>query len=526
VKLLVCALSLLGIAGNQAPPRYDLLIKGGRIVDGTGNPAYFADVAVSKGKIVRIGRNLGVADRTLDAKGMVVAPGFIDVHTHAENVTRLPDAENYIRMGVTTIVVGNCGTSVKDVAKFFEEVDRKAAVNVATLVGHNTVRSAAMGGSFDRPPTPVELTKMQQMVERGMKDGACGFSTGLIYLPGTFAKTDEIVSLAKVANQYDGIYATHMRNESDKVLEALEEAFTIARGSGIRTEISHLKIGKAGWGQTNEVVTALENARREGLDVTQDQYVYTASSTNLTQMIPSWAKEGGRDKFKQRLKDPAVKAKMIEEMRTNLDLRSDKDYEYAVVASYGRDKSLNGLTIPAATKKVKGDDSLESQMEFIFDVEANGGASGVFFGMNEEDIKRFMQLPTTMFAADGSCRDFGQDVPHPRSYGNNARVLGRYVRETGTISLEDAVRKMTSLPASTFRLEGRGILKEGFAADLVVFDPEKVEDKSTYDDPHHYAVGFRHIVVNGVPVILDGKSTGKRPGMALRHHKDRQLTKL
>lgn len=510
----------MAIAANFAPEPFDLVIKGGRVVDGAGNPAFFADVAVNKGKIVKIGRNLGAAKQTLDAKGMIVAPGFIDVHTHAENVTRLPDAENYIRMGVTSIVVGNCGSSVGDLAKFFAEVNGKVAVNVASLVGHNTVRSAVMGGSFDRPPTPAELTKMQLAVERAMQNGACGLSTGLIYLPGTFAKTDEIVALAKVANRYDGIYATHMRNESDEIQKALEETFAIGRGAGIRVQVSHLKLGKAGWGQTNEVLAALARARAEGIDVTQDQYVYTASSTNLTQMIPTWAKEGGREKFRERIKDPALKQKMIDEMKKNLDLRKEADYAYAVVASYGRNTALNGMTIPQATKRVKGEDSLADQMEFIFEVEAGGGASGVFFGMNEDDIKTFMQLPGTMFAADGSCRDFGKDIPHPRSYGNNARVLGRYVREMKAITLEDAIRKMTSLPASSFRLKDRGLLKPGMAADIVVFDPDKVEDKSTYDDPHHYAVGFRHVVVNGAPVILDTKSTGKRPGQALRHKKD------
>jgi N-acyl-D-amino-acid deacylase len=423
-------------------------------------------------------------------------------------------------MGVTSIVVGNCGSSVADVAKFFSQIDGKVAVNVATLIGHNTIRSAAMGGSFDRPPTPAELTKMEQAVDTAMRQGACGLSTGLIYLPGTFAKTDEIVALAKVAKEYDGIYATHMRNESDEVLKALDEAFAIGRGSGIRVEVSHIKLGKAGWGQAQKVLDVLAKARAEGVDVTQDQYVYTASSTNLTQMIPTWAREGGRAQFRERIKDPALKAKMVAEMEKGLAQRSDADYTYAVVAGYGKNPSLNGLTVPQAAKKVRGSDTLQDQIEFLFDVEANGGASGVFFGMNEDDIKTFMQLPGTMFAADGACREFGKNVPHPRSYGNNARVLSRYVREMKVISLEEAVRKMTSLPAQTFRLGNRGLIREGFAADLVVFDPEKVEDKATYEDPHHYAVGFKHVIVNGVPVIKNGEKTGKRPGRALKHQKD------
>ncbi len=520
MKSIAFILALAAFAANQAPNQYDLLIKGGRVVDGTGNPAFFADIAVRNGNIVKIGRNLGVAKSTLDAKGMIVAPGFIDVHTHAENVTKLRDAENYIRMGVTTIVVGNCGGSVENVGAFIREVDGKVAVNVATLIGHNTVRAKAMKGSFDRPPTPAELTQMKIAVDNAMRQGACGLSTGLIYLPGTFAKTDEIVALAKVANQYDGIYATHMRNESDEIFKALNEAFTIGREAKIRVQVSHLKLGKAGWGNTEKVLETLKQARDQGLDVTQDQYVYTASSTNLTQMIPSWAREGGKEKFRQRLKDPAVKQRMVDEMLKNLQLRSDKDYGYAVIARYSAKPSLQGLTVPEAASKEKGDDTLESQMEFLFDVEAGSGASGVFFGMNEEDIKTFMQLPGTMFAADGACREFGRDVPHPRSYGNNARVLGRYVREFKAITLEEAIRKMTSLPASSFRFQDRGLIKPRMAADIVVFDPATVNDRSTYDDPHHYAEGFKHVVVNGVPVIRDGKKTGKRPGRALRHRRD------
>lgn len=514
-SLLIVAIS--AIAANRAPVEYDLIVKGGRIVDGTGNPAYYGDVAVNKGKIVKIGRDLGTSKQTLEAKGMIVAPGFIDVHTHAENVTTFRDAENYIRMGVTTLVVGNCGGSARNIGEFFKDVDRKTAVNVASLIGHNTVRSAAMGGSFDRPPTPAELTQMKMAVDNAMRQGACGLSTGLIYLPGTFAKTDEIVALAKVVKEYDGIYATHMRNESDEILKALDESFAIGRGAGVRIEISHLKLGKAGWGKSNEVLQALQRARDGGLEVTQDQYAYTASSTTLTQMIPSWAREGGRTKFRERIKDPAQKSKMIDEMKRNLALRSDTDYSYAVIASYSRNRALSGLTVPQATLRVRGKDTLEEQMEFLFDVEAEGGASGVFFGMNEDDIATFMKLPGTMVAADGSCRDFGKDVPHPRSYGNNARVLGRYVRELKVLTLEDAIRKMTSLPAQSFRFRDRGLVKEGFAADIVVFDPVSVRDASTYEDPHHYAEGFRHVLVNGVPVIKNGDKTGKRPGRALKH---------
>lgn len=513
-------MSLVLIAAVALAPKYDLVIRNGRIIDGTGHPAYFADVAVKRGKIVAIARGVEPGRRELDAKGMVVAPGFIDVHSHAENVVSVPDAPNYIRMGVTTLVVGNCGGSSPDIAEFFAKVDRKVAVNVASLIGHNTVRSAAMGGSFDRPPTPEEMAKMKAAVEKAMRDGACGLSTGLIYLPGTFAKTDEIVELAKVAAKYDGIYATHMRNEADKLLEALQEAFDIGRGADIRVQISHLKVGKAGWGLGPKALEAINSARAEGLDVTQDQYLYTASSTSMSQTIPAWAREGGREAFRQRLADPTQRERMEREMKENLARRNDADYGYAVIARCAHDKALNGLTIPKATKLRKGTDDLESQIDFLLELEAAGGAGGVFFGMQEEDLVRFLSHPNTMVAADGSARLIDDSVPHPRSYGNNARVLGRYVREQRVLPLEEAVRRMTSLPAITFRLRDRGQIRAGYFADLVVFDPATVIDPSTYDQPHQYAVGFRHVVVNGTPVVADDKATGARPGRALRHRPD------
>lgn len=494
-------------------------MRNGRVIDGSGNPAFYADIAVRNGRIVRIGRVPASAGRTLDVKGLVVAPGFIDVHTHAENVASLPRAENFVRMGVTSIVTGNCGGSALDVAEFFRKVEAaKVGLNVATLFGHNTARREAMGGSFRREPTEAELTKMKGLVEQAMKDGAVGLSTGLIYLPGTYSKTEEIIPLAKVAASYDGIYASHMRSESNGIFDALDELFRIAREGGIRAEISHIKLaGNSAWGKGPQVLAAIEKARAEGLDITHDQYAYTASSTGISTLIPSEFREGGGQAFRQRLAEPAQKAEIVAAMKENLRRSGRTDYSYAAIASYSEDRSLNGKRISEAAKIKRGSDSLDDQIELILQIEASGGASGVFHGMSEEDLQVFMRHPNTMFASDGGVREKNESVPHPRSYGNNARVLGRYVRELGTLRLEDAIRKMTSLPATAFRLKDRGSLREGAWADLVVFDPARIRDVATFDDPHHHAEGMVHVLVNGVPVIANDESTGAGPGMALRH---------
>lgn len=518
---LVCAtlLFLAALPLSAAPgDRYDLLIRGGRVVDGSGNPASFADLAVRGGRVVAIGRCEGEAASILDARGLVVAPGFIDVHTHTENVTSLPLAENFLRMGVTSIVTGNCGSSVLDVADFFRRIEAtKVSLNVATLVGHNSVRSEAMGGSFDRPPSPAELDRMKVRVEQAMRDGAVGLSTGLIYLPGTFAKTDEIVELAKIAAANGGIYASHMRNEGNGIREALAELFRVAREARIRAEVSHIKLsGNSAWGHADEILALIDQARSEGLDITQDQYVYTASSTGISQLIPSSAREGPASAFRERIADPQTKARIVQEMKESLRKSARDSYAYAVIASYAADHSLNGKSIVEAARLKRGSDSLDDQIELILDIQKNGGASGVFHGINEEDLQHFLRHPNTMIASDGGVREQDASVPHPRSYGNNARVLGRYVRDLKVIRLEDAIRRMTSLPAATFRLAGRGLLRPGFWADVVVFDPAKVADIATYDDPHHYALGIEHVLVNGVPVIRGGTHTGARAGVPLR----------
>lgn len=342
VPLLLGAL-LLPVSARE----FDLVLTGGRIIDGTGNPARFADVAIKDGRIVGVGRPGTNATEVIDVSGLIVAPGFIDVHTHAENIFTLPSARNFARMGVTTLVLGNCGTSEVNVGRMFARLEQtNVAVNVATLLGQGSVRSQVMGGSFMRPPTEAELNRMKALVRQAMEDGALGLSTGLIYLPGTFTKTEEIVELARVVGEFGGVYASHMRNEGDEILGSLEELFTIAREARLAAHVSHLKLGgRNNWGRTTEVLQAIADAREAGLDITQDVYAYTASSTGVSSLIPEEAREGG--KFKERMADPEQRVAVIARMKARAAERGG-DFSHAVIASYEHDPKLNGLTIKEA----------------------------------------------------------------------------------------------------------------------------------------------------------------------------------
>ncbi|MDB6028838.1 MAG: N-acyl-D-aspartate/D-glutamate deacylase [Verrucomicrobiales bacterium] len=518
-KLWCLALVSLGFVISSSAKDFDLILRNGKIVDGTGKPAFIGDVAIKKGRIASIGNVSGTTKKEIDLDGLVIAPGFIDVHTHADELDDQPGGTNFVRMGVTTIVVGNCGGSNLRVGDFFKRVEKKKiSPNVATLLGHGTVRGQAMGGTFNRPPTEQELSKMKLLVKQAMKDGAVGLSTGLIYTPGVFARTEEIIELAKVVSAYGGIYATHQRSESEGIVESLNEIFRIAREANIRAEVSHIKLsGPANWGKAKKILDVIEAARAEGLQITQDQYSYTASSTSLGQLVPDEFKDGGKAKLNERIENPTEKSKMAAEMKLTLQRRQNPDYSYAVIAFYKHDTSLNGLSVVDAAKKLYHNTSLDSQIETILEIERNGGASAVFHGMNEQDLQTFMQHTNTMIACDSGLRTLDVGVPHPRGYGNNARVLQRYVKETKVLTLEDAIRKMSSLPAHTFELSKRGEIRPGNWADLVVFDLEKVKENSTYNDPHHYSSGFNYVFVNGVAVVKDDEHTGKRPGKALRH---------
>jgi len=504
-------------AEASAPP-YDLLITNARIVDGSGNPWFRADVAIRDGRIARIGR-LGseTAGRTIDARGQILAPGFIDVHTHVESIYSQPAADNFVRMGVTTLVTGNCGSSTTEVGEFLGRIKEKPlAVNLATLIAHGSVRRKVMGLG-DREPTPEEVKQMESVVEQGMKDGAVGLSTGLIYVPGTYAKTDEIVSLAKVAARYGGLYATHMRNEGDKVADAIRESIQIGEQAGLPVEISHFKISnKKLWGQSPMTLGLVRDARARGLSVTVDQYAYTASSTSLESRLPSWLRAGGLEEAKKRLADKDTRERAINDTKDALKRSGFKDYSFAVVASYGPDKSFNGKSIVEITKQVKNKSDVKSQIEQMLEMYEAGGAAMIYHGMGEEDVKRIMQEPFTMIASDSGVRQIDESVLHPRGYGNNARVLGLYVRELKLISLEDAIRKMTSLPAQTFGFRDRGLIREGFAADLVIFDEKTIVDRATFDKPHQFPLGISYVIVNGAPVLENDQMTSARPGVALR----------
>lgn len=497
--------------------RYDLVITNARIIDGTGNPWFRGSVAIKDGRIAKVGFfDTSQAKNTIDAKNQVVAPGFIDVHTHVEDIYDNPSAENFIRMGVTSLITGNCGGSELDIRAFLDRMNKTPiAVNLGTLVGHNTVRAKAMGLN-DRPPTAEEQAKMDELVEQAMKDGAVGFSTGLEYLPGMFAKTEEIVELAKVAAKYGGIYATHMRNEGVDVKKSIAESLTIGEQANIPVEISHFKISdKTLWGHSDETLGMVRAARAKGMTVTVDQYAYPASSTSLDVRLPNWAVAGGRNEGKKRLADPATREKIVAEMKQNLKEKGFKDYSFAYVASYAPNPEFNGKNIAEITQLVRKSNKVDDQIDQILEMYDKGGAGMVYRTMSEDDVRNIMREPFTMIASDSSVREFNVGMPHPRGYGDNARVLGEYVRNQHLITLEDAIRKMTSLPAQTFSLRDRGQIREGFAADLVIFDDATVVDKATFDQPHQYAVGFSSVIANGVLVFDGQKMTGALPGQPL-----------
>ena len=505
--------------GAGAAPAYDLVIRDARVVDGSGNPWFRADVAVRQGRIARVGRvAASEARRVIDARGQVLAPGFIDVHAHAEDIYEQPDAENFVRMGVTTIVTGNCGGSVVDVGGFLGRAgETPLAVNLATLVGHNSVRREVFGLA-NRAPSVEELERMKGLVERAMKDGAVGLSTGLIYVPGTYAKTDEVLELARVAARHGGVYATHMRSEGLKVADAIRESIEIGERAGLPVQISHFKVSaKKLWGQSEMTLGLVREARRRGLAVTVDQYAYTASSTSLDSRLPDWVLEGGREEGRKRLADPEQRRRAAREMKEGLKRGGNKDFSYAVVASHRAKPEYNGKSIAEIARAARGRKDVDSQVEQILEMYEAGGAQMVYHSMGEEDVRRIMREPFTMIASDSGVRRFGEGVPHPRGYGNNARVLGVYVRDLKLVTLEDAVRKMTSLPAQTFGLRDRGLVREGMAADLVIFDEALVSDPSTFDKQHQYAAGFSYVLVNGEPVVDAGRATGARAGRALRH---------
>ena len=480
----------------------DLLITNGRILDGTGNSWYRGGVAIRGGKIVAVGNTSGyTATKTIDAKANIIAPGFIDVHTHIEGEeAEQPTADNFILDGVTTVITGNCGASHTQVGRYLRWIDSiKLSVNVAILLGQNDVRKAVIG-TANRPATEAEIQQMERMVDSAMQQGAVGLSTGLIYIPGAFTPTTEIIRLAKVAARYNGVYATHMRDEGDKVAQAIDEALLIGREAAIPVQISHFKVsGQQNWGRSAQTLQQVMDARRQGLDVTIDQYPYTASSTGINTLLPDAVLADGTDSIRSRLQRPEVRKAVTDYILANLKKRKLKHISYAVVAYHKADTTYNGKSIEAINLLKGRKHKAAEEAQTVMDIVAAGGASAVFHGMSEEDVQRIMRYPFNMVASDASIR-----------------VMGKYVREEKVLTLEEAVRRMTSLPAQKFNLKNKGLLREGADADVVVFDEATVTDHSTFEKPHQYSTGFNYVVVNGEVVVSDGKHTGVRSGRAVR----------
>lgn len=511
---------LLCVAPLAAAADYDILIRNARVIDGSGNPWFRADVAVKDGRIAAVGRlHNASATRVIDAHERIVAPGFIDVHTHIESgVEKVPRGDNYLLDGVTTVITGNCGGSELNLAAWFDKLDKLGiGLNVASFIGHNTVRAEVMG-TANRLATPEEIAKMQTLVDHAMRDGAVGFSTGLQYTPGVYSNTAEVVALAKSAAAHGGVYASHMRDEGEHILEAITEAVTVGKEAGMPVELSHFKIdNRRLWGSSDQSLALVERFRREGVDVVVDQYPYERSSTNLGIRLPSWALADG--KVKERLADPATRFKIAEEMTRNLANMGQPDYSFATVARFRANSAYEGKTISEINLMKGRTATVANEIETIFDLMKDGGAQMIYHSMGGADVERIMRYPFTAVGSDGGITEFGVAMPHPRAYGTNARVLSEYVRERGTLTLEDAVRRMTSLPARTFGMSDRGLVREGMAADLVLFDPARVEDKATFAQPHQYSQGFDFVLINGKIVVDDGKLTDARAGRTLRHHR-------
>ena len=499
---------------------YDLVIKNGFIIDGTGNPWFKSDIGLKKQKIVRIGFiDESQAKKSIDAQNLIVSPGFIDIHTHCDRkIAEVPTVDNYIYQGVTTVIGGNCGGHPFPLKEHFKKIeDRGVSVNFGCLIGHNTIRRKVMGFKMEAP-TEEEIEKMKALVDEEMKAGALGFSTGLSYLPGIYSKTEEIVQLASVISRYGGIYATHLRDQGRHITEAIEEAIEIGERNNIPVQISHIKLADdAVWYQLEMITGPVEEARKRGVEVTLDQYPYTATSSGFTSSFPSWAFEGGKEKFLERLEDKEAfqKIKSFVISRRLTSTKGINKLETIYIARSGKFPEYEGKNLQEILVAQGKKSTTDNAADLIIDIEKNGGASGVFFQMDEKDVEDLMRLPYNMHASDGGVRVKGEGIPHPRNYGTFPRVIAHFVRERGIISLEEAVKKMTSLPAQTLRLNNRGIIREGLYADLTIFDRNTFADKATFPNPHQYSQGLMYVIVNGELVVEKGKHTGGLPGMVL-----------
>ncbi|HUR37177.1 MAG TPA: D-aminoacylase [Terriglobales bacterium] len=542
-------LCLLLLSLSACAEDYDLVIRHARIIDGSGNPWFHGDIAIKKDKIARIGRVEGRGKREIDAAGRLVTPGFIDMHSHSDlAILREGEAQGKIRQGVTTEILGESGSAAPrcpqpeappppgtpkptpdpnalkidwtDFSGYFKRLKKdRIAVNVASFVGMGDVRACGMGED-DRPPTPEELEKMRQIVDKAMRDGAMGLSAGLIYEPNSFAKTEEIIELAKVAARYGGMYSVHMRSEGLNIADAIAETIRIGEEAHLPVHIMHFKVsGKNSWGKIGDAIAQVNAARARGVEVTADQYPYIASSTGLTARLPDWASDGGTKKLMERLRDPAQREKIRVATAEGM-ARSGNDWKMAFVARMRKDenKKWEGRSIADVAVGMN-----KSEWDTVADLllDEGGSISMVYFAMNEDDVKLAMQQPWVSVGSDGSALNadpnsrLSSGKPHPRSYGTFTRVLGRYVREQNVITLENAVRKMTSLAAQQMGIQDRGMLRKDMKADVVIMDENKVIDKATFENPHQYGEGIDVVIVNGKVVLENGKHTGERPGVVI-----------
>jgi N-acyl-D-aspartate/D-glutamate deacylase len=500
---------------TQCATKYDIVISGGTIYDGKGAPPYIADIGIKDGVIISVGKINPGSSRLIDASSLYVSPGFIDMHTHCDRGLARSDmssALNYLTQGVTTVVTGNCGGGTYKVKEFFHQLDSIGiGPNVVHLIGHNTVRTAIMGYQ-DREPTAEELEQMKEMFAEGMKGGAVGFSTGLFYAPGSYSKTGEIIDLAKKIKEFNGIYSTHIRDESNYnigLLASIKEAIEIGESAGIPVQISHIKaLGKPVWNLSDEVCSVIEGARDRGVKVMADQYPYPASSTSLAAaVVPRWVEEGG--KMNDRLADPELLPRIKKEMEGNIARRVGPDS--LIISSFAENHAFDGKSL-AEISDLMGLPVVETAIFLI----QHGGPRVVSFNMNETDLLYFMKKDYIMTSSDGFVQVPNGTKTHPRSYGTFTRKIHKYVLEDQAITMEHAIRAATALPAEMLGLSDRGMIQVDYAADLVIFDPHELTDKATFDNPHQYSEGISYLIVNGKIVIENDTFNGTLAGKTIR----------
>ncbi|MFP6840077.1 MAG: D-aminoacylase [Pseudohongiellaceae bacterium] len=519
VTQILLLLSVVAFGNALAQDNYDIIIRGGKIIDGSGNPWYEADVGITDERVTAIG-NLSPDSATtlIDATGLIVAPGFIDPHTHAiRGIFDVPTAESALLQGVTTLTEGNDGSSPFPIDAHYQAIiEKQISPNWAVFVGQGTIRSIVIG-SEDRAATPAEMQRMQDMIAQAMEQGALGISTGLFYVPGSFTPTSEVIELSKVAAAYGGIYISHMREEAAQLIDSVQETIRIGVEANIPVQMTHHKvIGKGNYGASVDSLRLVDEARARGIDISIDQYPYTASQTGIVALIPQWAQEGGNERLLERIASPetrgTVKAAIVDKILYD---RGGGDPKNVVISRNPRDRSMEGKNLAELTLEAGMSPTPENAADVVMDIVKAGGATAVYHAIGPEDVDRIMQHPATAIGSDGPLSVFGVGAPHPRQYGTFARVLGHFVRERGVITLEDAIRKMSSLTAQRLGIRDRGLLAENYYADIAVFDADEIIDMATFEEPHQYAVGMKYVLVNGQLVVEDGQHTGRRPGKIL-----------